>query len=140
MNLDNQNLTIQDIERLKGIPPPKWSSDEQKFPLPSWYIRVRKKPLRKLSIDDLCIACRQRVLPEYIVPLAIDKLRKDPLIGHQFDGELIVALARIRPGYWKQHQEEAREVARIAGPALIDVGETFREDVQSLLDHLSPSK
>ena len=76
-------------------------------PLEAWYEAVRDKPISAFSYNDLCIACRQQVFPETIIPIAIETLRKDSLAGEMYDGELLAAMSHVGREYWSSHPSQA---------------------------------
>lgn len=79
-------------------------------PLEVWYERVRDTPIRRLSDEDVCIACRQELNLEFVVPVAILRLQENPLTGESFDGELLVALAGVPRSFWNNHRMVAHEL------------------------------
>jgi CDI immunity proteins len=84
-------------------------------------------------------ACRQQVFPEAVVPIAIKALRKDPLAGEMYDGELIVALGEISREYWKNHESQAREVKAIAKALIPQDDEKLQRDLVWIVDKVSVS-
>jgi hypothetical protein len=66
-----------------------------------WYLRVRDTRLDELTVEDLCIACQQRIHLAGVVPYAICVLRNDLAAGERFDGELVDALADLEPTFWE---------------------------------------
>jgi hypothetical protein len=63
--------TFRALERQMGT----IASSESYSPLDQWYDSVRDKDLAEFDDRDLGIACRQRLHPEYIVPLVIIGLK-----------------------------------------------------------------
>lgn len=87
-------------------------------PLPDWYRSVRDTPLADLGIRDICIACRQGIHPEHIVPLALSRLEREPFAGHNYDGELIVAIGSVPARYWNQRTDELAQLLAIIERAM----------------------
>jgi hypothetical protein len=71
--------------------------------LGKWYESVKNVPIEELTIDDLARALRQKVHLQSVVPIVLETLEKDPLAGHQYEGELISALSRVPSELWN-HQ------------------------------------
>ena len=129
----NDDLSFEDLERLEGCT--YGPTDRDDFPIPMWYASVRKTPLRDLSLEDLCQACRQDVFLEYMVPRAMDVIEKEPLAGAIREGELLSALAHLPGAYWSQHKSELRKIASIATEAIEFVAgdSVLRQDIEYLL-------
>jgi len=92
--------------------------ENMEYSLPQWYHRVRQKRLSELSLDDLCIACRQDVYLGSVMPLALRRLLSEPLAGYTYPGELLVAVMGIPKGYWVSHTPERNQVAFILDAAV----------------------
>lgn len=102
-------------------------------PLEVWYVSVRTKPLCEFSQEDLCKACRQGLFPTAVVPVALEKLRNDPLTGEKYDGELICAILTIDKDYWSKHPSQAQEVASIGKSIIGQVDEDFSSDLDDFV-------
>jgi hypothetical protein len=83
--------------------------------LGDWYLRFREKDVEAISDADICIACRQGLMPQILVPLALRRLEKDPLAGDIYDGELLISLTGIPAEYWAANVESQQVVSRILG-------------------------
>lgn len=118
-----ENLTIRQIEQSLGIPN---TLPDPSSPLEKWYASVRDKRVADFDIDDLCIACRQNVFPEYVVPVALRELANDSLVGHKYDGELLLALRGLPSEYWASHPEQAGQVKTMFDSIRDCLGEEFR--------------
>jgi hypothetical protein len=115
----------------------KWSASKTPTGLEQWYERVRDKPLAEFSDEDLCIACRQELYLEWIVPRAISRIRINPLAGERYDGELLVALHSVPKQFWIDHAELARGLRMVINSSRIDTSfEDVAESVRSLRDRL----
>jgi hypothetical protein len=89
--------------------------------LGQWYNRVRDIPLDKLSVGDLCRACRQELFLVQVLPCALRLLKKEPIAGELFDGELASTIARISKSFWKENpvlKAEAKDMLQNALPSL----------------------
>lgn len=107
-------------------------------PLETWYKAVRDKPIVKFSVEDLCRACRQQIFPEAVIPIAIERLSKEPLAGEMYDGELIVAMSNIAKAYWITHPSQAIEVTAIAQSIMPQVDDDLRRELARLVVLASP--
>lgn len=98
------DLRIIDIERMNGISYDE--THENEGSLPQWYKSIRNCKVSQLSDGDLAKLIRQDFNLEFIVIESIDRLYKDPLLGEQFDGELIEALAmKVSRLFWQSNDK-----------------------------------
>jgi hypothetical protein len=114
------------------------SSTGEEYPLPAWYRSVQNVPLDKLSIEDICKACRERIHLEHVVPIAIQKLTADPIAGEMYDGELLVSLslAEIGDEFWKRNPAQSKLVENAIYAALPDVDADSQNDIARLADKM----
>ena len=81
--------------------------------------RLRYKPLVDFTVEDLRLMIGQKVSLEYLLPLALEFLRLNPLLeGDCYPGDLLVSVLTIGPEYWRPHFEEREQVAELAKLAL----------------------
>ena len=73
--------------------------------------RLRRKPLKDFSIEDLRICILQNIGLPYLMPLAIEWLEQNPLAeGDYYPGDLLVAVLRIDGSFWPTHPTVLRRV------------------------------
>ena len=86
--------------------------------------RLRHKPLRSFTIEDLRILVNQSFSLDVLYPLALQALEQEPLAGGDFyDGDLLMAALTVNAQWLSEHPvEESRvlEVYRRARDLLID--------------------
>jgi hypothetical protein len=82
--------------------------------LEEWYLSVRDTPIREFDLSDLARSCRQELYLEHIIPLCLQQLAEDPLIGELYDGEMFRAVKNAPDSYWQEHPAEKRELEDIA--------------------------
>jgi hypothetical protein len=127
-------ITFSDLERLNGQDySPK---TEDKWPLEEWYDSVRNIPLSDLPSGDLAKACRQGIWIHSVVPVAIERLKVDPLAGDLYEGELIVALKSIPFGFWAEHKSTASEMRHLLERALPYLDTDVQKDASDLLQNI----
>ncbi|HEY7273616.1 MAG TPA: contact-dependent growth inhibition system immunity protein [Actinoplanes sp.] len=82
---------------------------------------LRRRPVEQLGIEDLRVLVAQQVGLDVIVPLALARLEENPLIeGDFYPGDLLAAVLRVPPAYWRSHPDEAARLRTIAGSADLD--------------------
>jgi hypothetical protein len=120
-------ITFHTIEQTQGI-----ILEQDSSVLSDWYLRVREIPLPQLRIEDLCRSLRQVLYPEYIVPVAIKLVERDPLIGEMYDGELLVAFKSIPESFWHANVSLAQRLFRVCGKPLTRMSDECRREVEGL--------
>lgn len=105
----------------------------QDYPLEQWFSSVYDRPLSDFSEDDLAIACRQEIFPEYVVPYCLTILGKDPSAGARYDGELLLSLKNIPSEIWRKHNDYKTRLIKIAKAAY---EATDDKDLHSDIDEL----
>ena len=81
---------------------------EAKFP--SYLVRtchaLRRKPLRDFTVEDLRIMIGQNFSLEYLVPLAIERLQRDPLAaGDFYPGDLLGSVLKVKSSFWQRRPD-----------------------------------
>ncbi len=78
---------------------------------------LRRKPLRDFTIEDLRIMIGQNFSLEYLVPLAIEHLQRDPFAaGDFYEGDLLGSVLRVQSGFWQQRPDLRQAVEAIIAP------------------------
>ncbi|WP_405669857.1 contact-dependent growth inhibition system immunity protein [Streptomyces sp. NBC_01230] len=73
----------------------------------------------RLTVEDLRVLIRQGVGLVYVLPLALEVLREQPLAeGDLYEGELLSAVLTRTPETWKASPALARDLRPIV-PALV---------------------
>jgi hypothetical protein len=76
--------------------------------------RLRRVALDDLTAEDLRLLIGQDVASFRLVPLALERLRTDPLAGGElYPGALLSAVLRLDDGFWGRHQDLADELGRV---------------------------
>jgi CDI immunity proteins len=77
--------------------------------------RLRRVPLRQFSVEDLRVMIGQNIGLQYLVPLAIEQLRRHPLAqGDFYPGDLLKMVLGADAKFWQNHPEWHKEVEEIA--------------------------
>jgi hypothetical protein len=76
--------------------------------------RLRRIPLRQFSVEDLRIMIGQNIGLQYLIPLALERLREKPLAEGDFcPGDLLKMVLSADPKFWLDHPEWRKEVEEI---------------------------
>lgn len=105
---EQRNKTLQELE----------GQDWGEPAFPSFLVRtchaLRRKPLRDFTVEDLRIMIGQNIGLNYLLPLAIEQLRRDPLVaGDLYPGDLLAAVLRVESGFWPVQPQLRRAVQEI---------------------------
>jgi hypothetical protein len=69
--------------------------------------RLRRKPVGALTAEDLRLLVAQQVGLEVLVPRALTRLERDPLLeGDYYPGDLLVATLKVPVSYWSTHPDQ----------------------------------
>ena len=80
---------------------------------------LRRKPLGTLTDEELRLGIGQAVGLKYLVPLAVSRLRENPLLsGDFYPGALLSALMRVGKEFWHDNLPLRREVSILAATAV----------------------
>ncbi|MBX6312194.1 MAG: hypothetical protein IRY99_04645 [Isosphaeraceae bacterium] len=100
--------------------------------------RLRKKPLKELTPEDLRFMLGQQISLPILMPMALDVLERDPFVGgDMYPGALLNAALRVDPEFWWAHPRlwyrlnavtaDIDGMARLLEEELIPAAEAFRE-------------
>jgi hypothetical protein len=77
--------------------------------------RLRRVPLKDFRPGDLRIMIGQRICMEFLMPLALEHLRRNPITeGDLYPGDLLSAVFRAGSPFWRQYPGLRDEVSAIA--------------------------
>ena len=95
----DRSKTLQELEG--AWPPPNHASC-----LVQAIYRLRTKPLKEFSSEDLRIMIVQNIALDYLVPLALEHLSEDPLVaGDYYRGDLLKSVLTVEPKFWDEHPD-----------------------------------
>jgi len=91
--------------------------------------RLRKIPIRDLSVENLRLLIGQKIGLEFLVPLAIECLMDSPLVsGDYYRGDLMVAVLAIPEEFWTAHPVLNNQVVEI-GFEVVNLYDTITEQI-----------
>lgn len=83
-------MTIREIYKCNYI-----EDDGKSYPLQKWYNRLIDKNISEINIEDVLKMIRQKEFIELAILKAIEFLKRDPLVGELYEGELLKKLYTI---------------------------------------------
>jgi hypothetical protein len=134
MMYEKDKLIFRYLDSNRDVPPPTSA-------LAIWYIDIRDTEISELSDNDLARACRQKLFPNAVVPICLERLERltsDPLKRDLYDGEMLVSLNSTPSEYWAEHQREAERLDEIIDKVLSDGSyDDDRKELMSLKSKLA---
>ncbi|WP_329453711.1 contact-dependent growth inhibition system immunity protein (plasmid) [Streptomyces sp. NBC_01724] len=81
---------------------------------------LRRRPIGKLTVEDMRLLIGQDIGLPYLLPLAVEVLRENPMAeGHMYEGDLLSAVLTTNSSVWAESPELGRElrgiVSKLAG-------------------------
>ncbi|EBA16050.1 hypothetical protein RSK20926_05542 [Roseobacter sp. SK209-2-6] len=81
------------LEQLEGC---NWPDPEFASHLVLTCHRLKKKPLNDFTVEDLRIMISQKFSLEFLLPIALERLKENPLCsGDFFEGDLLQAVLKV---------------------------------------------
>jgi contact-dependent growth inhibition (CDI) system CdiI-like immunity protein len=77
--------------------------------------RLRRKPVGALTPEDLRMLIAQRVGLGVLIPRALARLERDPLLeGDYYPGDVLVAVLKTPVDYWATHPAQLARLDAVA--------------------------
>ena len=114
MGIRDHNTTRRSLslDKLEGITSP--SPQPGDTSLVTRCLRLRKVPIGDFTPGDLRLMIGQREGLMFLVPLAVEQLRADPLVdASYYPGDLLCAVLGVGREFWHRHAEQMASVAEI---------------------------
>jgi hypothetical protein len=107
----NTNKTLETLE--KQVWPSLNETDQESY-LITECNRLRKIPLKDFETEDFRILIGQDIGLKFLIPLAIDILRKDILAeGDNYPGDLLANILRSDKQFWKEDKSQWKSVCEL---------------------------
>ena len=95
---------------------------------------LRTKPIDELAVEDLRLLIQQQIGLKYLVPIALQHLRENPLAeGDLYPGDLLAAVLRVAADFWHQRPELNRELRNVVDALTHDRTTDVDPAVQELI-------
>ena len=76
---------------------------------------LRSKPIDEFTVEDLRLMIQQQIGLRYLVPIALQHLREDPLAeGDFYPGDLLAAILRVTGDFWQQKPDLNRDLRNVS--------------------------
>ncbi|HEV2799820.1 MAG TPA: contact-dependent growth inhibition system immunity protein [Pyrinomonadaceae bacterium] len=111
-------VTIKDktLEELDGE---RWAEPDHNSSLVLNCRRLRHIPLKNFTIEDLRLMIGQEIGLEYLIPLALEHLERNPFAeGDFYPGDLLKNVLEVRREFWNQHPDLRRKISSILEDAV----------------------
>ncbi|MFF3849609.1 contact-dependent growth inhibition system immunity protein [Streptomyces sp. NPDC002328] len=124
----NRDLSLEELERDRWSVP---SGGETR--LMATVRQLRRNPIGCLTVEDMRLLIGQDVGLAYLLPLAVEVLRVDPLAeGDMYEGDLLAAVLTRSAEVWSESPELKRDV-RLIVSELADVPPALKREVERFL-------
>ncbi|MEE1739461.1 contact-dependent growth inhibition system immunity protein [Streptomyces sp. BE147] len=75
---------------------------------------LRRRPIGQLTVEDMRLLIGQDIGLPYLLPLALDVLRENPMAeGDMYEGDLLSAVLTRSPSVWSESPGPGRELRTI---------------------------
>lgn len=102
----NRNHSLLELERDRWPAP---SADGTR--LVATARALRSRPIGELTVEDMRLLIRQDIGLPYLLPLALEVLRENPMAeGDMYEGDLLSAVLTRNPSVWAGFPELGREL------------------------------
>jgi CDI immunity proteins len=92
---------------------------------------LRKKKLQDFTIEDLRIMIGQEISLAYLLPIAIEKLKENPLAaGNYFEGDLLENVLSIKKYFWSKNKAYWLEMNEIVQLLSLEEIEHISKDMR----------
>jgi len=133
----DMNITFDLSKTLEQLEGEDWGDPEFDSYLVKTCHRLRKIALRDFANQDLRIMIGQSIGLRFLVPLAVDRLRKDVfLISEFYEGDLLINVLSVDSDFWKENPQLQRAVAALATEAKKRLNELTGDNRRSMRDVL----
>ncbi|MEU2901260.1 contact-dependent growth inhibition system immunity protein [Streptomyces sp. NPDC001273] len=126
--LVNRDRSLEELER------DRWSApSDSETRLMATVRELHRKPVGGLTVEDMRLLIRQDVGLAYLLPLAVEVLRIDPLAeGDMYEGDLLAAVLTRSREVWSKSPELKRDV-RLIVAELANVPPALKREVEGFL-------
>jgi CDI immunity proteins len=108
LNQEERNRSLQELD----------GQDWAEATFPSYLVRtchaLRRKPLQDFTVEDLRLMIGQNIGLGYLVPLAIERLQRDPFAtGDFYSGDLLGNVLTVESSFWQKRPDLRQAVEAI---------------------------
>lgn len=109
--MNDKNLRTKTLEEIEGV---KWGEPEYPSYLVKTIHKLRKKPIKDFTVEDLRINIGQSLGLEYLIPIAIEVLEKNILAeGDFYEGDLLKSVLHSNEEFWRENPRLWNKVIKI---------------------------
>ena len=93
--------------------------------------RLRRKPIKDLTVADLRTLIAQRVGLAVLVPRVLQHLEREPYLeADYYPGDLLVAVLRAPTTHWEKYPQQRTRVEQIT-PGIADPDDQLKTDIDN---------
>ena len=123
------------MKTLDELDPPPWDAPDFDSHLVVTCHRLRGKKIGEFTVEDLRIMIGQRIGPQWLVPLALDVLERDPLSeGNFYPGDLLANILHLPAEFWSRDLE-SRDRVKVLLEKMPEIPEELNDAVRAFREH-----
>ncbi|MEU9048747.1 MULTISPECIES: contact-dependent growth inhibition system immunity protein [unclassified Kitasatospora] len=121
----NRDRSLEELERDRWPAPP---ADATRLVAAAHVLR--RQPIGELTVEDMRLLIRQDVGLRYLLPMALELLRENPLAeGDLYPGDLLSAVLTRDPAVWNESAGLRHEL-RVIVSGLVDMSPALQQDIE----------
>ena len=133
-------MTLDRSKSLEELEGKDWGAPTYDSYLVTTIHRLRRKPLEGFTVEDLRIMIGQNIGLIYLLPIAIEHLKENPLASGDFGrGDLLKTVLSIDLTFWQEHPDLWWTVEEIVGE-LEGVKKTIDEEILPAIEVFKQGK
>lgn len=114
----NLNHSLEEIEQ------EIWGYPSVVTPLVEKVFKIRKKPLKDLTVEDMRLMIGQQFSLDCMIPLALKALEKNPFVeGDFYQGDLLVNMLSVKKEFWDKWPELYKSFRQVIKLAYINMSD-----------------
>ncbi len=128
--MDYENKTLEELDG------ENWGKPNYDSYVVSNCHRLRRVPLKDLSVEDLRLMIGQDIGLRYLIPLALVQLEDDPFVeGDLYPGDLLKSVLGTSHDFWDQHPSLLQRMNAVVVQARTLIGAcTKHEEIDESLE------
>ncbi len=131
----DRNKSLQELEH------DDWGEPTYDSHLVKTCHELRRKPLIEFTVEDLRLMIGQAIGLAFLVPIALDRLEKEPLAeGDYYPGDLLTMVLKINEQFWVSNRDLLQRFGKIVQKIKESLPSLAEVDRRALIEALEQAK